>query len=360
MMDENDEKEAALVRVREGYAGIEATLGEIQENASSQGSDGSRKGQEAASMSAAVDSLEYSLTGYLQDPDQDYLDLASSSTGDFNEARAAFRRLQLSGEERDQAEELETLFDHTLDESNDVLALDYSVRRNEPEFTDLRAELESVLEEEVEAQRSLQGTRPQETSQVLGRTQTLILLAFAVVLAALAAILFFASGAAARVGQGPARRRRRGEASAAGGHRPRRVVVGGAIHAGGLRVREGRIARRALPIAGRGALEPRVGRGGAYSLPRLPPLRIAVNLSTRQFNQQDLADKLARILDETGLDPSCLELEFIESLLMEDIKLSSAMLDELRTFTGLKLSIDDFGTGYSSLSYLKRFPLDTL
>ncbi len=85
-----------------------------------------------------------------------------------------------------------------------------------------------------------------------------------------------------------------------------------------------------------------------------------MNLSTRQFNQQDLADKLARILDETGLDPSCLELEFIESLLMEDIKLSSAMLDELRTFTGLKLSIDDFGTGYSSLSYLKRFPLDTL
>lgn len=48
MMDENDEKEAALVRVREGYAGIEATLGEIQENASSQGSDESRKGQEGA------------------------------------------------------------------------------------------------------------------------------------------------------------------------------------------------------------------------------------------------------------------------------------------------------------------------
>jgi EAL domain-containing protein (putative c-di-GMP-specific phosphodiesterase class I) len=92
----------------------------------------------------------------------------------------------------------------------------------------------------------------------------------------------------------------------------------------------------------------------------LPPLRMAVNLSPRQFNQQDLAQRLARILAETGLDPSCLELELTESLLMEDINISSAMLDELRVFMGLRLSIDDFGTGYSSLSYLKRFPLDTL
>jgi len=73
-----------------------------------------------------------------------------------------------------------------------------------------------------------------------------------------------------------------------------------------------------------------------------------------------LVGRIARILDETGLDPSCLELELTESLLMENINVTSAMLDDLRMLMGLKLSIDDFGTGYSSLSYLKRFPLDTL
>jgi EAL domain-containing protein (putative c-di-GMP-specific phosphodiesterase class I) len=85
-----------------------------------------------------------------------------------------------------------------------------------------------------------------------------------------------------------------------------------------------------------------------------------VNLSTRQFKEEDLTGSLARALDDTGLDPGSLELELTESLLMEDTTTSSAMLDELRMFMGLKLSVDDFGTGYSSLSYLKRFPLDTL
>jgi EAL domain-containing protein (putative c-di-GMP-specific phosphodiesterase class I) len=70
--------------------------------------------------------------------------------------------------------------------------------------------------------------------------------------------------------------------------------------------------------------------------------------------------KLAQILDETGLDPSRLELELTESLLTENINVTSAMLNELKMHYGLKLSIDDFGTGYSSLSYLKRFPLDAL
>lgn len=101
-------------------------------------------------------------------------------------------------------------------------------------------------------------------------------------------------------------------------------------------------------------------QGKAWENADLPPLRVAVNLSPRQFSQQNLAGRLARILDETGLDPGWLELELTESLLMQDIDVSSAMLDELRMLMGLKLCIDDFGTGYSSLSYLKRFPLDTL
>jgi diguanylate cyclase (GGDEF)-like protein/PAS domain S-box-containing protein len=201
MMDENDEKEAVQARGSEGYAGIQSILQEIQDDAASQGSNGSTKGEEAASMSVAADGLEEALTSYLREPDQGFLDTASGSTGDFNEALVQYRRLQLSGEERDRANELETLFDETLAESNDVLALDYSVRSNEQEFTDLRAQLEGVLDEEVQAQRSLQDARSQETTQILGRTQALILLAFAAILLALAAIPFFGSGAAARVGE---------------------------------------------------------------------------------------------------------------------------------------------------------------
>ena len=101
-------------------------------------------------------------------------------------------------------------------------------------------------------------------------------------------------------------------------------------------------------------------QGKAWEAEGLPPLRVAVNLSSRQFKGENLAGRLSRILDETGIDPSRLELELTESLLMEDVSASSVTLDELRMLLGLNLSIDDFGTGYSSLSYLKRFPLDAL
>ncbi|HLL39033.1 MAG TPA: hypothetical protein VK357_05120, partial [Rubrobacteraceae bacterium] len=201
MMDENDEKEAVQTRVSEGYAGLQSILQEIQEDAASQGANGSGKGEEAASMSAAAADLEDSLTSYVREPDGELLDTASDSTGDFNAALAQYRRFQLSGEERDRADELETLFDETLAESNDVLALDYSVRSNEQEFTDLRTQLEGVLDEEVQTQKGLQDARSQETTHVLGRTQALILLAFAAILLALAAIPFFGSGAADRVGR---------------------------------------------------------------------------------------------------------------------------------------------------------------
>jgi EAL domain-containing protein (putative c-di-GMP-specific phosphodiesterase class I) len=70
---------------------------------------------------------------------------------------------------------------------------------------------------------------------------------------------------------------------------------------------------------------------------------------------------VARALEETGLDPRCLELEITESLLVQDIETSSRTLDELkRVAGGVRISIDDFGTGYSSLSYLKSFPIDLL
>ena len=90
----------------------------------------------------------------------------------------------------------------------------------------------------------------------------------------------------------------------------------------------------------------------------LPPLRVAVNLSARQFRQDDLADYLAKVLKDARLAPQYLELELTEGHLIEHSH-AGATLAELKAM-GHPLSVDDFGTGYSSLSYLKRFPIDTL
>jgi diguanylate cyclase (GGDEF)-like protein/PAS domain S-box-containing protein len=86
---------------------------------------------------------------------------------------------------------------------------------------------------------------------------------------------------------------------------------------------------------------------------------VAVNLSSRQFHQQDLTASIHRILQETGLDPTCLGLEITEGLIMQQAEASVNTLRELKAM-GIRISIDDFGTGYSSLSYLKRFPIDVL
>ena len=88
-------------------------------------------------------------------------------------------------------------------------------------------------------------------------------------------------------------------------------------------------------------------------------LRVAVNLSARQFEQPDLTEMVARVLAETGLKPNCLEVELTESSVMKNADASAALLGELKG-SGIHISIDDFGTGYSSLSYLRRFPLDKL
>lgn len=90
-----------------------------------------------------------------------------------------------------------------------------------------------------------------------------------------------------------------------------------------------------------------------------PPLRMAVNLSARQFRQENLLEMVDEILQETGLDPQWLELELTESLVMQEAEKSAAILHEL-TNRGIEVAIDDFGTGYSSLSYLKRFPIANL
>ncbi|MCL2690472.1 MAG: EAL domain-containing protein [Chitinispirillia bacterium] len=89
------------------------------------------------------------------------------------------------------------------------------------------------------------------------------------------------------------------------------------------------------------------------------PLVISVNLSARQFQQQDLVSIVKNVLDETGLEAKYLELEITESLGMKNPEQTLKTLTDLKAM-GIKIAIDDFGTGYSSLSYLKRFPIDTL
>ena len=89
------------------------------------------------------------------------------------------------------------------------------------------------------------------------------------------------------------------------------------------------------------------------------PFVMSVNISAVEFRQPGLADRLARVLDATGLIPSHLKLEVTESVLIGDIEDTVGLLSELRGL-GVGLSIDDFGTGYSSLSYLQRLPVDTL
>ncbi len=91
----------------------------------------------------------------------------------------------------------------------------------------------------------------------------------------------------------------------------------------------------------------------------LPRLRIAVNLSPVQFRNHDMSALVTDILERSKLDPSLLELELTESILMSDSEAVTRELRELRRL-GVSVSIDDFGTGYSSLAYVKKFPVDRI
>ena len=93
-------------------------------------------------------------------------------------------------------------------------------------------------------------------------------------------------------------------------------------------------------------------------LPR-DPIRMAVNLSGRQFWHGDMVESIARVLDKAGLSPDRLELEITESMVMRDVDRAIGKMHELADM-GVRLAMDDFGTGYSSLAALKRFPIHTL
>lgn len=103
----------------------------------------------------------------------------------------------------------------------------------------------------------------------------------------------------------------------------------------------------------------RQARQWQETYPASPPLFVSVNLSVKQFNQPDLVENIASLLQQFKLPPRCLKLEITESVFSDNIEAAVGLLTQLRDL-GVQLSIDDFGTGYSSLSYLQRFPIDTL
>jgi diguanylate cyclase (GGDEF)-like protein/PAS domain S-box-containing protein len=95
------------------------------------------------------------------------------------------------------------------------------------------------------------------------------------------------------------------------------------------------------------------------TIPGGPPLTVSVNLSLRQFQQPDLLVRIEQALIKAGLDPSCLRLEVIEGVLMDDARATLVRLEALRAL-GVRVTIDDFGSGYASLSSLRRMPVRSL
>jgi diguanylate cyclase (GGDEF)-like protein len=113
-----------------------------------------------------------------------------------------------------------------------------------------------------------------------------------------------------------------------------------------------------LPIGER-VLREACAQARAWSRSGLPPIRVSVNVSARQFQHQNPAALVARAIHESGLEPGNLILEITESAVMREADAALAVLRSIKE-AGVRVAIDDFGTGYSSLSYLRSFPIDAL
>ena len=113
-----------------------------------------------------------------------------------------------------------------------------------------------------------------------------------------------------------------------------------------------------VPI-GRWVLHESCMQNVAWQRMGLPPLSIAVNLSSRQFIDDALLTDINDALEKSGMDPTLLELELTESMVIQNVERAAKLLGDIKAL-GVRLAIDDFGTGYSSLAQLKNFPIDTL
>jgi len=113
-----------------------------------------------------------------------------------------------------------------------------------------------------------------------------------------------------------------------------------------------------VPI-GEWVLRTACAQNKAWQVMGLPPLRVAVNISSRQFQQPNFLSIVAQVLQEIELEPQYLELEITETTVMQDANFTRTILRELQQI-GIYVAMDDFGTGYSSLSYLKKFPFHTI
>ncbi len=113
-----------------------------------------------------------------------------------------------------------------------------------------------------------------------------------------------------------------------------------------------------VPI-GKWVLKTACAQNMSWQRAGLPPVCMAVNLSPRQFADENLLHDLAAVLQETGMAPELLELEITESMVMGNVDRAAKQLAAIKHM-GVRLAIDDFGTGYSSLAQIKRFPIDTI
>jgi diguanylate cyclase (GGDEF)-like protein/PAS domain S-box-containing protein len=113
-----------------------------------------------------------------------------------------------------------------------------------------------------------------------------------------------------------------------------------------------------VPI-GKWVLRTACAQNVAWQRQGLPPVCMAVNLSARQFADENLVNDLVAVFEETGMNPELLELELTESMVMQNPERTTKLLTAIKQM-GVRIAIDDFGVGYSSLAQIKRFPIDTL
>ena len=107
-------------------------------------------------------------------------------------------------------------------------------------------------------------------------------------------------------------------------------------------------------------LEEAARNAARWQLEQTEPFQVSVNLSARQLAQPDLAERVAEVIAETGVQPASLCFEITESVLMDDAETRARRDLAACAALGVQFAIDDFGTGYSSLGYLKRFPVDSV